>query len=168
VLDLCPGGELFYYITKNKRFNETQAKFYFAEVLLALEHLHKNNIIYRDLKPENILIDERGHIKLTDFGLSKMDFKLYDQAYSFCGSPEYMSPEMLANAGHGRAVDIYCLGVLLYELLTALPPHYNDDRMVMYQDIASREVKYPKYFSDTVIDLLKKMLDKDPRKRIGY
>lgn len=77
-MDLCPGGELFYYISKHKRFTENEAKFYFAEVLLALEQLHSNNVIYRDLKPENILIDEQGHIKLTDFGLSKMNFKLFD------------------------------------------------------------------------------------------
>jgi len=94
-------------------------------VLLALEFLHKSNILYRDLKPENILIDEDGHIKLTDFGLSKMDFSSNDVTYSFCGSPEYMSPEMLNNNGHSRQVDIYCLGVLLYELLIGIPPHYN-------------------------------------------
>lgn len=94
-MDLCPGGELFYYIQKQKRFSEKEAKVYFAEVLLAVEVLHRHNILYRDLKPENILIDEEGHIKLTDFGLSKMNFSAYDTSNSFCGSPEYMSPEML-------------------------------------------------------------------------
>ena len=97
-----------------------------------------------------------------------MNFEQYDQSYSFCGSPEYMSPEMLSNEGHGRCVDIYCLGVLLYELLTALPPHYNDDRIVMYNDIANTQVKFPRYLSENVVHLLKSMLEKDPKQRIGY
>lgn len=131
-MDLCPGGELFYYINKFKRFGENQAKIYFAEILLTIEYLHSNNVLYRDLKPENILVDENGHIKITDFGLSRMDFTKQDLAETFCGSPEYMSPEMLNQTGHGFELDIYCLGVLLYELLTGLPPHYNENRLRMY------------------------------------
>ena len=96
-----PGGELFYYIQKYRKFSESSAKALFGEVLLALEFIHANRIIYRDLKPENILIDEGGHIKIVDFGLSKMNFGEEDLAHSFCGSPEYMSPEMLSNYGHG-------------------------------------------------------------------
>jgi serine/threonine protein kinase len=97
VLDLCPGGELFYYISKEGRFTEDKAKLCFGEIVLAIEYLHKNNILYRDLKPENILVDAEGHIKLTDFGLSKMNFTESSRSNSFCGSPEYMSPEMLSN-----------------------------------------------------------------------
>jgi serum/glucocorticoid-regulated kinase 2 len=97
--------------------------------VLALEFLHSKNVLYRDLKPENILVDEEGHLRLTDFGLSKMDFGKNDISNSFCGSPEYMSPEMLSNFGHNKTLDFYSLGVLLYELLVGLPPHYNEDRL---------------------------------------
>ncbi len=126
---------MFYYISKVKKFSEKQAKIIFAEILLTIEHLHDKNILYRDLKPENILIDEMGHIKLTDFGLSKMNFAEQDLSMTFCGSPEYMSPEMLTQRGHNFKLDIYCLGVLFYELLVGLPPHYNANRIKMYQDI---------------------------------
>lgn len=107
------------------KFTEYQAKICFAEILLALEFLHNNKILYRDLKPENVLVDADGHIRLTDFGLSCMNVSEDDLNFSFCGSPEYLSPEMLKNEGHGFPLDIYCLGVLLYELLVGLPPHYN-------------------------------------------
>jgi len=125
VLDFCPGGELFYHLVKFGKFSEWIAKFYFCEVLLALEYLHEKNIVYRDLKPENILLDLEGHVVLTDFGLSKDNFKHNDLSYSFCGSPEYMSPEMLSENGHGRMNDIYSLGCLLYEFLCGLPPFYS-------------------------------------------
>jgi serine/threonine protein kinase len=111
-LDFCPGGEFFFHLTKLGKFPEPVAKFYFAEIVLALKFLHENNILYRDLKvrnqlltlfqPENILLDYDGHIKLTDFGLSKLNFGPSDLSYSFCGSPEYMSPEMLRKEQHGR------------------------------------------------------------------
>ena len=95
LLDFCPGGELFFHLTKYGKFNEDIAWFYFGEVLLAIEYLHSKNIVYWDLKPENILVDTDGHIVLTDFGLSKDGFYKWDWSHSFCGSPEYMSPEML-------------------------------------------------------------------------
>ena len=95
VLDFCPGGELFFHLQRYRRFPEPVARFYFAEMILGLEHLHKNNVLYRDLKPENILIDLDGHINITDFGLSKDNFSVRSRTNSFCGSPEYMSPEML-------------------------------------------------------------------------
>jgi serine/threonine protein kinase len=101
VLDFCPGGELFFHLTRFGKFSERIAQFYFCEVLLALEVLHDRGIVYRDLKPENILLDIDGHVILTDFGLSKDNFHKDSLAYSFCGSPEYMSPEMLNESGHG-------------------------------------------------------------------
>mmetsp|Transcript_24154 Transcript_24154/g.4037 ORF Transcript_24154/g.4037 Transcript_24154/m.4037 type:complete len:125 (+) Transcript_24154:202-576(+) len=124
-MDFCPGGELFYHMTKMPKLNESQAKFYFAEIVIALEYLHNRNIIYRDLKPENILIDLDGHIKLTDFSLSKFVKVKNELNYSFCGSPEYMCPEMITGEGHNFSLDFYTLGCLLYEMLTGLPPYYH-------------------------------------------
>jgi serum/glucocorticoid-regulated kinase 2 len=143
VMDVCTGGELFYHLSKLKRLSEHAAKFYFAEILLGLEHLHSLNIVYRDIKPENILLDIDGHIRIADFGLSKIIPHLH-KSYSFCGSPEYMSPEMLACVGHDKRLDIYCLGALLFEMLTGLPPFYSrDDTQGMYERIMNEEVILP-------------------------
>mmetsp|Transcript_16991 Transcript_16991/g.16860 ORF Transcript_16991/g.16860 Transcript_16991/m.16860 type:complete len:178 (-) Transcript_16991:475-1008(-) len=132
VIDFCPGGELFYHLHRLGRFTENQAKFYFGEILLGLEYLHGRDIVYRDLKPENVLLDIDGHIKITDFGLSKENIRNRERTYSYCGSPEYMCPEMLQKAGHGRGVDFYSLGSLLYEMLTGLPPFYDPDKQKMH------------------------------------
>ena len=137
--------------------SEKQAKFYFAEILEAISYLHENNILYRDLKPENIVIDEQGHIKLTDFGLSKVNFRREDRAYSFCGSPEYMAPEMLAteknrmtgNAPmyHNKSLDFYHLGALLFEMLCGLPPFFSENREKMYRDILYHAISIPVHLS---------------------
>ena len=105
VLDLCPGGDLFNLIQKHKSFTPKQARLLFAEAVLAVEHLHKHDILYRDLKPENILIDEWGHLRLTDFGLSKENFTEFDETKTVCGSPEYFCPELLLNQPYGRTLD---------------------------------------------------------------
>lgn len=125
VLDLCPGGDLFNLIQRQGKFNVQTAKLMIAEVILALEHLHDNNILYRDLKPENIMVDEWGTLKLIDFGLSKDNFGVDDETTTICGSPEYYSPEILQDQPYGRAIDFYSLGVLLFEMLTGLPPFFN-------------------------------------------
>jgi serum/glucocorticoid-regulated kinase 2 len=133
--------------------SEKQAKFYFAEILEALQYLHDNDILYRDLKPENIVLDEHGHVKITDFGLSKVDFKGEDRAYSFCGSPEYMAPEMLATERHrmlgntplyhNKSLDFYHLGALLFEMLNGLPPFFSENREKMYKDILFSPITIP-------------------------
>ena len=153
-MDLCAGGELFYLLHQRGRMTAKQAKFYFAEILLGLEYIHSKGIVYRDLKPENVLIDIDGHIKLADFGLSKVLPSQDALTNSFCGSPEYMSPEMLLGFGHGFAVDYYSLGAILFEMLTGLPPFYSTDRDLMYHDIIEEELEYPDYLDPLVIDLL--------------
>jgi len=127
-MDLCAGGELFYLLHKRGKLPEHVAKFYFSEILLGIEYLHSKGIVYRDLKPENVLIDIDGHIKLADFGLSKILETKSSLTNSFCGSPEYMSPEMLLGSGHSFGVDYYSLGAILFEMLTGLPPHYSTDQ----------------------------------------
>lgn len=113
---------------KDRRFSEERARYYMAEILLALEDLHKRDIIFRDLKPDNVVFDEDGHAMLTDFGLSKEGILNNNSARSFCGSPAYLAPEMLKRSGHGKSVDWYLLGVLLYEMLVGIPPYYSNSK----------------------------------------
>jgi serum/glucocorticoid-regulated kinase 2 len=126
VVDFCSGGELFYLLQNKRLFTETEAKFYFAEILLGLEYIHNQNVIYRDLKPENIFIDIDGHIKLADFGLSKVQ-RNNVLNLTYCGSAEYMSPEMLNGEPYSYGIDYYSLGAVLYEMVTGLPPFYSTD-----------------------------------------
>ncbi len=128
ILDYCPGGDLAEHLSNEKRFSEERAKIYLCEIILALEDLHKRDIIFRDLKPDNVVLDYEGHAMLTDFGLSKEG--VYDNkgAKSFCGSIAYLAPEMLKRSGHGKSVDWYLLGVLFYEMLVGLPPFVNSNK----------------------------------------
>ena len=165
ILDLCSLGDLKYQI-KEYLFEEDDAKFYIAEIILAIEYLHKRDIIYRDLKPENILIDEDGHFKLADFGLAKENIINDMPNGTFCGSPPYLSPEMLSHEGSTKASDIYGIGVILYEMLNGSTPFYDEDYNLMYKNISENRLMFPEFFSDEVKDLLEKMLEKDPKKRI--
>jgi serine/threonine protein kinase len=115
-------------LQKDKRFTEERARYYLCEILLALEDLHKRDIIFRDLKPDNIVFDANGHALLTDFGLCKEGMAENTSTKSFCGSPAYLAPEMLKRAGHGKSVDWYLLGVLLYEMLVGIPPYYSNNK----------------------------------------
>lgn len=147
VLDYMAGGELFFWLKKDRRFSENRARLYTAEITLALEALHSANIIYRDLKPENILLDAEGHIRLTDFGLSKDGITgagAEGGTKTFCGTPEYLAPEILENKGHGKAVDWWSLGTLLYEMLCGLPPYYDTNVQRMYHKILHAPLKFPK------------------------
>jgi serine/threonine protein kinase len=134
--------------------------------------LHEQNIIYRDLKPDNVLIGGDGHVMLTDFGLSRENVKRSEHgAKSFCGSYAYLAPEMIKKKGHGKTVDWYLLGVVLYELLTGLPPYYVDDKEELFENILKSEFKIDtvKYkISEDCDDLLRKLLEKDPIKRLGH
>lgn len=154
ILDYCPGGDLSYHIVRNL-FEEDEARFFIAELILAIEHLHDMNVIYRDLKPENILIDSEGHIRLADFGLAKENVSDNKIAQSFCGSPAYLAPEMVNRRGVGKAADIYGIGAVLYEMISGTPPFYAHDLNTMYKNIASNKLWLHDYFSEELKDLLK-------------
>ena len=123
VMKFIRGGELFMHLRKKRQFSEERAKFYALSVAMALGHLHQQKIIYRDLKPENILMGEDGYVCLTDFGLAKI-LEQNEQAYSFCGTPEYLAPEILEEKGHAFPVDWWALGILTYEMIVGFPPFY--------------------------------------------
>jgi serum/glucocorticoid-regulated kinase 2 len=168
VLDYCAGGELFFHLGREGKFSEERAKFYTAEIVLALDHLHKLKIIYRDLKPENVLLDDKGHIRLTDFGLSKEGIEHFAiGATSFCGTPEYLAPEILNRSGHGRAVDWWSLGALLYEMLTGLPPFYSKDRELLFEKIRRGSLRFPSHLSENAVSLLRALLTRNPEERLG-
>lgn len=120
VLDYVNGGELFFHLQREKRFAVSRAQFYAAEITSAVGYLHSLNIVYRDLKPENILLDGQGHVVLTDFGLCKEDVAPGGTTATFCGTPEYLAPEVLKKHSYGRAVDWWCLGCVTYEMICGL------------------------------------------------
>ena len=165
VIDYCPGGDLNFHI-QLEIFEEEEAKFYISELILAIEYLHNHNILYRDLKPENILVSSDGHIKLADFGLAKENVNK-NFAKSFCGSPNYLSPEMVKRQGATKATDIYGIGAVLYEMISGTIPFFGNDLRTLYNNIAKKQLLFPEFFSDTIKDLLKKLLEKNPKKRIG-
>jgi len=164
IMDFVNGGELFFHLKNETRFDEDRVRFYAAEISSALIHLHSHGIIYRDLKPENILLDINGHIVITDFGLSKEIFD--DHTDTFCGTPEYLSPEVLRGEGHSFPVDWWSLGTLVYEMLTGLPPFYSKSIKVMYKRILESPLRFPEGMSDDSIDLLEKLLERDPGQRL--
>jgi protein kinase X len=164
LMDYVTGGEIFGYLRQVNKFPNDVAKFYLAEIILALEYLHRMNIVYRDLKPENILLDSRGHVRLTDFGFSKV---VTDRTWTLCGTPEYIAPEIIASKGYGKAVDWWSLGVLLYEMLVGYPPFFDKDVFGLYQKILTNEIVYPKFLSPAAKDLIKQLLQLDPMKRLG-
>ena len=167
VLEYCPGGELFNLLSKSGRFPEYQAKFYAAQMVIALEYLHKNDIIYRDLKPDNVLLDNQGYIKITDFGLSRVNVT-NNEAKSVCGTPEYLAPEIILKQGYGKAVDWWTLGSIIYEMLTGVPPFLTDSRPLLFEKIKNHAPKIPKDLPAATKDILERLLQKDPLKRLGY
>lgn len=167
ILDYFTGGELFFHLKKETRFNETRARFYAAEIALALDCLHRNDIIYRDLKPENVLLDADGHIKLTDFGLSKDSVPSDHLTHTFCGTPEYLAPEVIEGGGYGQSVDWWSLGTLLFEMLTGLPPFYNSNLHRMYEKIIQGRLTFPNYISPNTKDFICKLLVRNPMNRLG-
>lgn len=167
VIDFMAGGELFWHLQKAGRFSELRTKFYIAELVVALEYLHDNDIIYRDLKPENILLDSEGHIALCDFGLSKDDLK--ERTKTFCGTTEYLAPELLLDeTGYTKMVDFWSLGVLIFEMCCGWSPFFAEDNQQMYQKIAFGKVKFPRdVLSPYGRSFVKGLLNRNPRHRLG-
>ncbi|TRY84577.1 hypothetical protein DNTS_001317, partial [Danionella cerebrum] len=167
VLDYACGGELFYHLQREGVFGESRAKFYAAEVACALGYLHSLKIVYRDLKPENILLDSAGHVLLTDFGLCKEGMSGRVTTRTFCGTPEYLAPEVLLQKEYNRTVDWWGLGAVLHEMLYGLPPFYNADRLEMLRNIIYQPLVLKPGVSSAGRDLLKRLLNRDCSKRLG-
>ncbi|KAH9841440.1 AGC/Akt protein kinase [Rhodofomes roseus] len=167
VLAFVNGGELFHHLQREQRFNEERSRFYSAELLLALEHLHELDVVYRDLKPENILLDYTGHIALCDFGLCKLNMKDSDTTNTFCGTPEYLAPEILNGHGYNKTIDWWTLGVLLYEMLSGLPPFYDEVTDKMYQKILTSPLVFGDEIASQARSILTGLLTRDPLQRLG-
>ncbi|XP_047549391.1 ribosomal protein S6 kinase beta-2 isoform X3 [Lutra lutra] len=156
ILECLSGGELFTHLEREGIFLEDTACFYLAEITLALGHLHSQGIIYRDLKPENIMLNSQGHIKLTDFGLCKESIHEDAVTHTFCGTIEYMAPEILVRSGHNRAVDWWSLGALMYDMLTGSPPFTAENRKKTMDKIIKGKLALPPYLTPDARDLVKK------------
>ncbi|KAK6498834.1 serine/threonine protein kinase psk1 [Arthrobotrys musiformis] len=168
ILEYAQGGELFNYLAAERIFPEDTAAFYSAEIVLALDHLHRNvGVVYRDLKPENCLLDSYGHLLLTDFGLSKVA-EDGARCKSLSGTPEYMAPEVLEGKTYGFEVDWWSLGALLFDLLTGSPPFPGQNNTQILNKINKTKLKLPFYLSPDAKDLLTRLLRKEPTKRLGY
>ncbi|UNI24104.1 Non-specific serine/threonine protein kinase [Purpureocillium takamizusanense] len=175
LLDYVPGGELFSYLRRLRRFDEPVARFYAAEIVLVLEYLHEHQggVAYRDLKPENLLLDRDGHIKLVDFGFAKRlgykDDNRPVETYTLCGTPEYLAPEVIHNKGHTTAVDWWALGILMYEFLTGYPPFWHQNPIEIYKQIVEKPVIFPQEppISPDAKDLIRSFCTTDRSRRLG-
>lgn len=167
VVDYCAGGDLSELIAKKKQLSEDVVQFYTAEIVLAVEALHNENVLYRDLKPENIVLDAGGHIRLTDFGLAKEAMTAWAMTRSFCGPQGYFPPEMVRQQGHGRVVDWYMLGCLMYEMLTGVPPFRARESSKLFDKIQSGRLKFPRKMSLEAKDLIQRLLHIDSEERLG-
>ena len=169
ITEFMQGGELFYHLHREKFFSNERTQFYAAEIVLALDHLHKNNCIYRDLKPENVLLDKDGHIKLADFGLSKIMLeKSKAKAFTLCGTPDYLAPEILENKGYDKTVDWWSLGALIYEMLVGYSPF----KMKKGEQLNIEKYKEPvplyNHFTPEAKMIITDLLVVEPNKRLGY
>lgn len=166
------GGELYKIFKSQKRLSEDVVKFYAAQICMAVGYLHNKGIMHRDLKLENILVDETGYLKIIDYGLAKT-LESNQVSKTFCGTPEYLAPEMVLHQGHDFSVDWWALGILIYEMLIGVTPFYNKERKLLLLKIRNSKVVFPdkrKYkidYSDEFVDLVLKLLNKDKTERLG-
>ena len=171
LMEYLAGGELFALLNKMGKMTEEQAKFFIAQIVLALEHLHSLDIIFRDLKPENILLDRGGYLKMIDFGFAKQT-EPGRKCLTLCGTPEYLAPEVFLGRGYTSAVDCWALGVLAWELVAGSPPWSTGKRdkwrqIVVYEAILAGLPAFPEHFSERLKKLLKALLERKPEGRLG-
>lgn len=166
VMEYVPGGELFSHLRNLGKFTEDQARFYTAQIVLALEYLHHLGLVYRDLKPENLLLDRDGYLKITDFGFVKK-LKSSGKTWTLCGTPEYLAPEIILSRGYNKSADWWAMGILLYEMTAGMPPFFADQPIQIYEKIIRGKVFYPAHFSDQLKQMLKNLLTVDRTKRFG-
>jgi len=164
LLEPCLGGELFTVLRSRTFFSEDISRFYAASVVSMFKYMHERDIIYRDLKPENLLLDSKGYLKMTDFGFAK---RLRGVTYTLCGTPDYLAPEIVEGKGHGKGVDWWCLGILIYEMLASYPPFFDENPMKTYSKITRSKVEIPGHFSKDAISIINKLLEKRSSKRLG-
>jgi len=167
MMEFAAGGELFYHLRERGRFDENTARFYASEVVMALEHLHSHGIVFRDLKLENLVLSSTGHLKLTDFGFAKSLEDASGRAFTLCGTPEYLAPEIIRGTGYSYGVDWWALGVLLFEMLSGYSPFYSSSPLEIYKNILGSRVRFPSGMNPVAKDLLKGLMTRDPRKRLG-
>ena len=169
VSEFMQGGDMFFHLhdNPNSNFSNEKTRFYIMELVLALEFLHKNNMVYRDLKPENIVLDSKGHLKITDFGLSKILETDEDKAFTICGTPQYLAPEVLLKKGYDKAVDWWSLGCVMYEMLTGKLPFPIKRGIKLNRKIYEQGVVYPKQINNNAKDFIQKLLVIDPKIRLG-
>jgi len=164
LLEVCLGGELFNLLRNMNYFKEPTARFYTGCVVEGFAHMHSKNIIYRDLKPENLVLDSRGYLKITDFGFAK---EITDRTYTFCGTPDYLAPEVIGGKGQSFGVDWWTLGILLFEMLSSMPPFVDNDVTQTYKKILKSHVKFPRFFSKNAKTLILQLLRKKATRRLG-
>ncbi|PAV60678.1 hypothetical protein WR25_14434 isoform C [Diploscapter pachys] len=167
VMQFANGGELFTHLQKSGTFSEERTRFYGAEIVLALGYLHSLAIVYRDMKLENLLLDKDGHIKIADFGLCKEEISFGDKTSTFCGTPEYLAPEVLEDNDYGRSVDWWGVGVVMYEMLCGRLPFYSKDHQKLFELIMNGELRFPSKLSAEARTLLGGLLVKNPTDRLG-
>ncbi|XP_070980784.1 protein kinase C epsilon type [Oncorhynchus clarkii lewisi] len=167
VMEYVNGGDLMFQIQRSRKFDETRSRFYAAEVTSALMFLHQHGVIYRDLKLDNILLDAQGHCKLADFGMCKEGILNGVTTTTFCGTPDYIAPEILQELEYGPSVDWWALGVLMYEMMAGQPPFEADNEDDLFESILHDDVLYPVWLSKEAVSILKAFMTKSPNKRLG-